>query len=94
MENVHTLRVAAAAVRAGVVGAALNVSGTKGLNAAIGLAADVLLLDIENREHAVEAMARGAEEGEIGVTITRTDCNQRQQSKEKEYPHVVGMRFQ
>lgn len=45
----HTLIVATAAIEAGVTSGALKGSAAQGNDTAIGLAADVLLLDIEDR---------------------------------------------
>jgi len=67
------LIVATAAVRAGVAGAALKVSTAQGRDAAIGLAADVLLLDVEDRENRLKIMARSAVQGEVVLGLAAGD---------------------
>ena len=57
--------IATAAIRARVAGAALKVGAAQGRNAAIGLAADVLLLDIKNWENWIKIMTRRTIEREI-----------------------------
>jgi hypothetical protein len=65
----HTLIVATAAIGAGVAGATLKLSVAEGRDANIGLAADVLLLDVENRKNRVEVMTRGAIEREVRLGL-------------------------
>jgi hypothetical protein len=69
LKSMYTLRVATAAVRAWVAGATLKISAAKGRDAAIGLAANVLFLDMKNREHRVEVVSRRAVHSEVRLGL-------------------------
>lgn len=62
------MSVATTAVGTWVAGAALDIRRPKGLEAVIGLRADIVFFDAENRKDAVEKGARSAEERKVGVT--------------------------
>lgn len=90
--------VATAAIIARVAGAALKVSAAQCRDAAIGLAADVLLLDIENWENRVKIMTRSAINREIplglyGGSKTAEGGQPQQGAREgRTEPHIVRMR--
>ena len=94
----HTLIVATAAIGAGVAGAALKIIAAEGCDAAISLAADVLFLDVEDREYRIEVVTRRTVQGEVGLGLAARDktaeSGQPQQGvrEGRTQPHGVRMR--
>lgn len=96
----HTLIVATAAIGAGVAGAALKIIAAEGCDAAISLAADVLFLDVEDREYRIEVVTRRTVQGEVGLGLglaardKTAESGQPQQGvrEGRTQPHGVRMR--